>query len=175
MPHDEQSLGEYMDVVLAEKADPAALLAALQRTLPEGFGAAAVSEVPLNAPSLMSLNHGHDYTIRLPHEAPDAVAERVRAIASAEALPIERAARPGKPRPKKVDLRPSIASIALADEGEVTVRLVVPEDGSAGAKAREVVALLTDAPERAVVVRRDTLTRRGGGLVSLSEWRASPS
>ncbi|MEQ1504187.1 MAG: TIGR03960 family B12-binding radical SAM protein [Myxococcota bacterium] len=169
MPHNEQSLGEYMDVTLAARAEPGALLIALRETLPEGFGVHAVTEVAANAPSLMSINHGHDYTVWFPHESVETLRERVAAIASADALPVDREARPGKRRATTFDLRPSIASIAVREGSPVPavdLRLIAV-DGKAG-KAREVVARLTGDPDRAVVVRRDTLTVRDGRHESLS-------
>jgi radical SAM-linked protein len=176
MPHNEQSVGEYLDLTLVAKVDPARFLADLQGVLPEGFGAHGISEVPLNADSLMSLNHGHDYTIWLPAESADAVAARVAAVLASGAQVVVREKRPGKGKAKEstFDVRPSIASLAVR-AGEVPgvdVRLVAV-DGKA-AKAREVCALLTDRPERAVVVRRDTLTVRDGVHVSLSAgWAVS--
>jgi radical SAM family uncharacterized protein/radical SAM-linked protein len=175
MPQNEQSVGEYMDIVLHERVDPAALLEALRERLPEGFGVHGVSEVALSAPSLMSLNHGQDYTVWLPHEEVDAVRERVVALLAAEALPVERPGRPsrgkgrGKPG-KSFDLRPHVVSLEVAEgEGSPSVVLRLAEVDGRSAKAREVVARLTDQPRRAVIVRRDTLTRRDGGrLESLS-------
>jgi radical SAM family uncharacterized protein/radical SAM-linked protein len=169
MPHGEQSLGEYLDLVLIEKVEPLELLERLVATLPEGFGAHAIAEVPLNAPSLMSLNHGHDYRLYLPHLAPGDVAAKVAALAAAETIVVERPARPGKDRgPTTLDLRASLVSVSVAP-GEVPAvdfRVVVTEQGTA--KSRDVVRLFTAAPERATVVRLDTLTLRDGRHESLS-------
>ena len=132
----------------------------------------------------MSLNHGHDYTIWLPDVSVEELRERVAAIAGAESLQVDRPERPqtkGKPKggfkprmrrdrkPKTYDLQPSIRSIAVREDSPVPavdLRLVTV-DGRAG-KAREVLELLTDHPDRAVVVRRDTLTERDGQHESLS-------
>jgi radical SAM-linked protein len=173
MPHNEQSTGEYLDVVLHERVEPAALLRALSDRLPEGFGVHWVTEVPLGAPSLMSLNHGHDYTIWLPHEPRDAVVERVTGLIDAATLPVVRPGRPvrgkrGKP-PKSFDLRPHIVALSVRDTpGAPAVDLRLTEAGGRSAKAREVVERLTEQPHRAVILRRDTLTRREGRLESLS-------
>lgn len=184
MPHNEQSLGEYMDITLCAQVDPSTLLQALQGTVPDGFGVHGITEVPLNVPSLMSLNHGHDYTIWLPDVPIEELRERVAAISGAESLQIDRPERPQtkgkgkggfKPRmrrdrkPKTYDLQPSIRAIAVREDSPVPavdLRLVTV-DGRAG-KAREVLELLTDHPDRAVVVRRDTLTERDGRHESLS-------
>jgi radical SAM family uncharacterized protein/radical SAM-linked protein len=168
MPHNEQSLGEYMDLTLCARVEPASFLATLASKLPEGFGAHAVSEVALNAPSLMSLNHGHDYTVWLPQADPQRLSLRVAELLAASTLPIERPDRPGKRNGSSYDLRPSLGSLSVR-EGAVPaleVRLVAV-DGKAG-KAREVVELLGELGKGAVVVRRDTLTLRQGEHVSLS-------
>ena len=44
MPHNEQSLGEYMDITLCAQVDPAALLLSLQGTVPDGFGVHGITE-----------------------------------------------------------------------------------------------------------------------------------
>jgi radical SAM-linked protein len=178
MPHGEQSWGEYLDLVLVERVVPEELLARLQAKLPDGFGAHAVAEVPLNAPSLMSVNHGHDYRVLLPHLDGDAVRQRVSELASAAEIRIERPARPGKDRgPQRLDLRASILSITMVDGAAVPtveVRVVVTEHGTA--KSRDLVRLFTTEPEKVVVMRLDTLTAKDGGYRSLSEgFRAAPS
>jgi radical SAM family uncharacterized protein/radical SAM-linked protein len=173
MPHNEQSLGEYMDVTLCARVEPAAFLAALAAKLPEGFGAHGVSEVALNAPSLMSLNHGHDYTLWLP-KLSASLADRARLDArvaellAASSLPIERPDRPKKRNGASYDVRPSLHALSVR-EGEIPaldLRLVTVEGKAA--KAREVVELLGELGKGAVVVRRDTLTLRQGEHVSLS-------
>ncbi|MEQ1570104.1 MAG: TIGR03960 family B12-binding radical SAM protein, partial [Myxococcota bacterium] len=176
MPHNEQSTGEYLDLTLVAAVDPATFLAELQRVVPEGFGVHGVSEVPLSVASLMSLNHGHDYVVWLPHEDPVALQARVDEILAAESTVVEREKRPGKVKKGgSFDLRPSIASMVVRPASEVPavdLRLVAVDGKSA--KAREIVALLTDRPERAVVVRRDTLTLRDGRYESLSAgWSVS--
>ncbi|MCA9492027.1 MAG: TIGR03936 family radical SAM-associated protein, partial [Myxococcales bacterium] len=170
MPHNEQSIGEVLDLTLVARLDPAELVARLAGTLPSGFGVHGAVEVPLNSASLMSLNHGHDYRVFLPGVTREEASRRVAELAAATTLPVERAARPKKGRgrgPTTVDLRPSLVSVELAPT-EVTAvdfRIVVTE--TATAKAREIVPWLCDDPRRAVVVRTDTLTLRDGRYESL--------
>jgi radical SAM family uncharacterized protein/radical SAM-linked protein len=171
MPHNEQSFGEYMDITLSARREPSELLEALGRVVPEGFGVHAIREVPLQAPSLMSLNHGHDYVISLPHEPRESVAAKIEAVLAAEQWRVERPQRPGKgkARGSSFDVRPSIAHLALRDGAApvVDLRLITVEGRAA--KAREIVALLTARPEAAAIVRRDTLTVRDGSHVSMSD------
>jgi 3-oxoacyl-(acyl-carrier-protein) synthase III len=54
-PVAEETLGDYMDVVLHEQVDAAALRARLDAVVPGGFRVYGVREVPLRAPSLMSI------------------------------------------------------------------------------------------------------------------------
>lgn len=184
MPHGEQSLGEYMDVTLSAKVDPAAFLASLQATLPDGFGAHAITEVPLGVPSLMSLNHGHDYVVRVPGaDAAQiaAVTARIRDLELAERLPIERPHRPGKGRrgalPPALDVKPCIVALTTGEDGDgfrIDLRLRVTSEGRS-AKAREIVGLLGIDLARAVVVRIDTLTVRNGVLESMAAGWGGPA
>jgi radical SAM family uncharacterized protein/radical SAM-linked protein len=181
MPHGEQSLGEYLDLTLVQRVEPMELLERLARTLPEGFGVHAVSEVPLAAPSLMSVNHGHDYRVFLPHQTREQVAARVAELVAATEIVVVRPPRPGKDRgPTTLDLRASLVSMAMFDGDQgvpaVDFRVVVTEHGTA--KSRDVVRLFTEAAETAVVVRLDTLTLRDGRHESLShgfQSAASPA
>jgi radical SAM-linked protein len=172
LPHNTQSMGEYMDLTLTARCSPDELVARLSRVLPEGFGVHAAREVPLDAPSLMSLNHGEDLVIALPHETAETLAERVAAIASADRLVVERIRKSDRKsrgaRPRPIDVRSSVLWVA-ARPGTTTVdaRLVVMHDGQS-CKSRDLVGWLTDAPDRAIVVRKDTLTRGEDGYVSLS-------
>ena len=50
----------------------------------------------------------------------------------------------------------------------VDARLAVSEGGQA-CKSRDLVGWLTDDADRAVVIRKDTLTRAAEGLVSVSD------
>lgn len=175
LPQGQQSLGEYMDLTLIERVDPVAFLELLATRLPEGFGAHAISEVPLNAPSLMTLAQGADYTVFFPHLPADELARRVEALHRMDAIPVERKGKKRKGRWRErvvneVDIKPMIAHLQVRpDAGAPAIDLrVVSVDGKPG-KAREIVALLTDEVERVRVVKRDTLTLRDGQWVSLGE------
>ena len=181
MPQNEQSIGEYLDLTLAERVSPEGLRQALAATLPEGFGAHAVAEVDLHAPSLMQLAEGAEYTLFFPHLSRDEVAERVAALQSSDTLSVERKGkqRDGRRRDKimrTLDIKPMIRQLVLrpSREGEAPAvdLTVVTVDGRPG-KAREILPMLTDDPSRAKVLKRDTLLRQGEGWASIAAaWAA---
>jgi radical SAM family uncharacterized protein/radical SAM-linked protein len=180
LPHNQQSTGEYMDLTLTERCTPEELVARLARVLPEGFGVHGAAEVPLASASLMSLNHGEDLVVVLPGEDHEAVEERVRSLLAADTLVVERVKKghhgSARPATRKVDVRPSIMALSLrpgVTPPTVDARLAVAEGGQA-CKSRDLVGWLTDDADRAVVIRKDTLTRSAvtrsaAELVSISD------
>jgi radical SAM-linked protein len=68
MPQNAQSVGEYMDLTFVDRVDALDFLARLSAVLPEGFGAHAVTEVSLDAPSLMSIVAGAEWTLFFPRD-----------------------------------------------------------------------------------------------------------
>ncbi|MEZ4237773.1 MAG: hypothetical protein R3F59_16825 [Myxococcota bacterium] len=173
MPQNEQSTGEHEGrcssaVDLAELGGRSC-----SERLPEGFWVHGATEIVLSAPSLMSLNHGQEYTFWLPDEPVEAVRERVAALLAAESLPIERAARPvkggGAPRVAGCStLRLHAVSLTVRDEGAVpAVDLRLAEVDGRRRRAREVLDRLTHRPRPRRRMQRDTPTRRGGQLESM--------
>ena len=177
MPMHSQSVGEYLDITLVARVEPADYLARLAAVLPEGFGAHAITEVPLKAPALMALNEGGDWTLFFPDESEAHVRQRLDALLAADELPIERrqkskrkrGRRHGKPPTALVDVRPSIVSATMR-EGSVVpaVDLRVVKVGTVTAKPRELVTWFTDNPDRAKLLRRDTLVATEDGHESMS-------
>ena len=172
MPVNTQSLGEYLDITLVQRVDPDAYLAKLREGLPEGFGAHAVAEVPRSAPSLMSLNVGSDYEIDLPLDRVEAVRERIEALLAQDRIEAKRKTkqkrRRKQPADRVVDLRPSVQSCSVhtrEGEGGCRVHLRVLKIDGILAKVRELLPMLSECPERAVVVRLDTLLVDGDGTV----------
>lgn len=182
MPLGEEASGEYMDITLAERVDPAELLARLQAKLPVGFAATHVAEVPLDARSLMAMAQGANYRVRFLGDPPSDLAERVAAIQSGAPLTVAREAKmkgKGKKQGRgrredaapvvEIDIRPHLASIALHEGPSVTVTFsLVSVDGRPG-RARDVLALLTDEPGEAVVDREETLTPWGDAWLPIRE------
>jgi len=162
LPSGEETVGDWMDVVLAERVDPDALLDRLRATLPEGFGLLGVREVDLKAPSLMSLVEGARYTLFLPGEDREALAVRVADLAASERITVQRRAKqkgrgkPSKARFYSLDIRPMIRHIAVAPGEVPAVDLtLVPVEGKPG-KPREIAPLLTDTPERVRIRKQET-------------------
>lgn len=175
------SLGEYMDVTLTERVDPEALLATLRATLPQGFDSLGVSEVKLNAKSLMGLVDGAEFRIEFPHVGRRELASLVSDLLARDEILVERRTKVRvkkgrfRGREKKfvsVNIRPMIRVMSVDPEA-ATVNLTVGAfDGKPG-KAREVVGLLTDRPERARITKIDSLVNVDGELASLASVWAS--
>ncbi|MFT4626671.1 MAG: radical SAM family uncharacterized protein/radical SAM-linked protein [Myxococcota bacterium] len=186
MPSSHQSLGEYMDVTLAERVDPWALLDRLAATLPDGFGAHAVTEVPSKAPSLMSQNQGGRFTLFFPGADREEIAARVAQIVAADEVMVERRVKQrvkkGRRRMREkvhvpVDIRPMIRELVMREGGGApAVDLVVMSaDGKPG-KAKEVAALLVEDAASVKVLKHDTMTVRDGRFESLGAgWLERPA
>ncbi|TVQ86765.1 MAG: TIGR03960 family B12-binding radical SAM protein [Deltaproteobacteria bacterium] len=181
-PVGQESTGDYMDVTLTERVDPIELLNKLRATCPQAFDVLAVREVDLRETSLMATAQGLRLTVFLPEDDPAVLGQKVQALLDAEQIPVERRgktrskARGGRGKRGKravvwstVDVRPMIHHLALR-EGEVPALEIdlVEHEGKAG-KLREILPLLTDAPERARILKRETLIVRDGVVRGLSE------
>ncbi len=159
-PVGEETVGDYMDIVLKERVEPAELLARVQATLPEGFLALEAYEVPMREASLMSQVSGFDYAIYVDNA--QGIEERIEELLAAETLTAERKAKATKHRPrgskKGVDLRPMIAALALDESGErPAILLSAKSVNGSTIKPKELLALLGIAPETARTVKRATL------------------
>lgn len=77
-PVGEESVGDYMDVVLYRRVEPASMAADLVAAIPPELRILAIGEVPASARSLMAQAHGFDFEMRLPI-TPAEVAGRLRA------------------------------------------------------------------------------------------------
>lgn len=171
-PVGEQTLGDYMDIILNERVDPGVLLAQLQATVPPGFKVFAVREVALKSPSLMSTVAGADYRFVI-DEAPEDLATRAADLLAQEHIWVERRTKNRRKRRRqpttRIDLRPNLISMAVGDVSTVPVevlegasvldvRLETTDEGR-GAKPSEVLDLLGLDAERVQVVRLDTRFR----------------
>jgi radical SAM-linked protein len=169
LPTFEESLGEVMDVVLIERRDVDDLVSRLRSTAPEGFAVLGGREVPLGAPSAMSLVVGARYAIALPDLEPDVLAEAIQRLLSASSWPIVR--EKGKGESVPMDLRPMVHSLTLRPEGVDAV--LVGAEGR-GPRPRELCQALGADPTLARVVRRDTLAWSDGALVPLEQVPLGP-
>jgi radical SAM-linked protein len=161
LPTGEVSVGDYMDVVLVEREDPAAFLVRLAGVLPEGLGVLSVEEVPLKAPSLMSVVAGFDYAITTDEFEVDEMQGRVEVLLASPQLTVQRRAkRRGRKTEVEVDIRGAIDSLTVAsDEGRAQVQFRSRDRGSGLAKAREIVALLGLDPHLTAIEKQDTYLR----------------
>jgi radical SAM-linked protein len=165
-----------MDLVLHEKIEPGLLVERLKGVLPEGFDVLDAREVPLSAPSLMSIARGATYTIYLPGESREEVAKRVDEIRASERILIKRLAKKGKSYKKRrvekdLDIRPMIRRITLRDDEVPAVDVeFVDVDGKPGKPKDLVDRLGTAENERYVrILKRET------HLLPPSEWhKATP-
>ena len=164
-PVGEESVGDYMDIVLRERVAPEELLQRIGATVPTGFRAFDVTEVPVRAPSLMSSVAGFAYRLSGVGDAAQ-VSERIDAALRAESLEVTRrkhgasGGRRGKrPAEKALDLRPLIVNLALTAHGggQVAVEFSTRVINNQVAKPREVMALLGLAPATTQVLKLDTV------------------
>jgi radical SAM-linked protein len=167
MLQNQESLGEYMDITLKQRVEPAEFMDVLRKHLPTGFGVAGVKEVPLRAPSLMFLARGAQYRIELPDTAEE-VASRVDALRNQTDILVERRSKKkkNKGRTRTLNIRPSIRHI---ETDGATVQLTITETDGVRAKPREILGMLTGEPQGANVLRTETLTEREGAWMSIFE------
>lgn len=168
-PMNEETTGDYLDVLLTRREEPAELLARLQAVLPLGFSALSVAELPLSAPSLMSTVAGADYRVVVPGTVEE-VEEAVAALTEAESLTVQRRQkqkrdRRGRSKPvthRPLDLKENLRELRVLGGGEGTVELAMSLDTTAegrGAKPSEVLGLLGVDSGRARVLRTETRFR----------------
>ena len=165
-PVGQESEGDYMDVVLNERVEPARLVERIRAVLPKGFCVYEGYEVALNAASLMSSVVAVDYTLHCEADL-DVVEGRIAALLAAEALPVERKGRPSGRRKREgvrvVDIRPCIGALEARrrEDGAVAVDLRSMSAGGHFAKPREIIALLELDPGTTRVLKRRTDFREG--------------
>lgn len=172
-PVGEESIADYMDIVLKERVDPRELLARLQATLPEGFRAFEVSETALRAPALMAACTGFGYTL---YAAADGrlLAARLRTLLDADEVLVERDVKVkdsrGRERRQKaqIDIRPMIRRLELKEAAgmQAVVDLDVEIVNGRSARPREIVLLLGLDPMTTRVLKRETFLEDARTAVS---------
>jgi radical SAM-linked protein len=169
LPVGEDSLGEYMDVVLLERREPLPLLAALSATLPEGFAAVGVVEVPIHAPGLMGEVGAWDYRVVAPGDD-RTQAQWAGAVESLREKAVVLVEREGKKGRIQVDIRPMLRRLeGEVGEGAMTLEVGLQAvDGRPG-KIKEVLGLLGIDPLAVRILRLDSLVRDGNGWKSPGE------
>jgi len=147
-PVGEESVGDYMDIMLVRREEPADLLARLQGALAGEFKALAVCEVPLRGPSLMGRLAGFRFDIF--------------AAGDAAEIPVERKTKKrGRSQrgTKIVDLRPMLVSLDASPDGDgrVHVRFATKVIGGRSMRWKDALALLGLDVALSRVLKRETL------------------
>jgi radical SAM-linked protein len=104
-----ESLGEYLDIDLAEDMEPEELVALVNPSLPSGMEAQAATRIATGTDSLQQAVTSSSWEIHLADVDAEAVAQRVAEALAAESLPIvvER-----KGSETDLDARPAILALA---------------------------------------------------------------
>ncbi len=165
-PVGEESIGDYMDIVLKEIADPLELLGRVQATLATGFRAINVEEVPLKAPALMAACSGYAYSLSATAEG-ETVATRIAEILDAGEILVERDVKvkdwKGRERREKkdIDIRPMIARLEITQSAnhQTIIEFDTVIVGGRSARPREIVALLGLDAVSTSILKRDTFLR----------------
>ncbi len=162
-PVGEESVADYMDIVLYERVDPAGLLERLRATLPDGIHVFSADQVALNAPSLMSSTTGFSYTICAAGDG-EQVKAHIREFMGRNRFVVERLGKPkGRGKRKRrakveVNVRPMVRSLSLREvkDGQLVVDLETMVVNTRSIRPSEVVAMLGLDPVGARILKRET-------------------
>jgi radical SAM-linked protein len=152
LPTGAESIGEYLDLELAEGYEPALsdLASALDAALPPGFAVIAVEAHDAGVRSLQEAVVACRWEITLTDVDGDtAVAAATAAMAAAE-LPVERE-RKGERRVD--DVRPSIESLEAVVDGDVVRLDAIVTTGGRGLRPGELAEAVLGRPALDVVAR----------------------
>ncbi|MFH1467247.1 MAG: TIGR03960 family B12-binding radical SAM protein [Pseudomonadota bacterium] len=169
LPVGEETVDDYIDVLLESAVDAAEAAAVLRPELPEGFAILGAAALPLRAPSLMAQVGGVLVGLRLPLD-PAAIAARCQALLDRPRLDLQRRSK-GKLR--DLELRGCLglldaAAVPPDEEGRGLALARLEEiEGGLRLKPAELCALLDCAPERCRITRIATLARTPTGLAPL--------
>jgi len=172
VPVGEESVGDYMDVVLTEVTPPGELLERLAASLPLDFRVFNAIEVPLRAPALMGAVEGFKYSLHA-NENAETLHNRIDALLAQETVMVERKAKANRKYSRKrkrgnhretieIDIRPMITELAVcgADaDGRTELRFVTEMYENRLAKPRDIIAHLGLDPDTTRVVKLETLIR----------------
>ncbi|MFT5583686.1 MAG: radical SAM family uncharacterized protein/radical SAM-linked protein [Cognaticolwellia sp.] len=173
LPTGEESTGDYMDIMLAEKVDPDLLLARLRATMPKGFMALGISEVAIKSSSLQAAVAGCEYSL-ITIADPKELAERIGTIMEGETAPVmvkmKGKRRKGRSRGRaprefrELDMKPYINDLSVrpGDSGDsaiIDLDTVCLEGRMA--RPRDIVKMLDLDPVRTRVLKRQTRLLEG--------------
>jgi radical SAM-linked protein len=169
LPVGEETLDDYLDVLLEAPLPAEEVAAALSPELPEGFAILGAVALPLRAPALMAQVGGALLGLRLPLEA-EVLSARAEALLASPRLQVHRH---GKGRARELELRASLGRLetqAAPPDGErrsLVLALLVEGEGGLRLKPAELAALLGCEPARCRITRIATLARTALGLVPM--------
>jgi radical SAM-linked protein len=118
LPVGAESLGEYLDVELVDRHEPAEFCALVNRGLPPGFDVVAAEEVTKADMSLQEDVVACSWLIELAGVSADAARAEIERVLATETLPMERS-RKGESRMD--DVRPAIEMLTVTAEQPVTL------------------------------------------------------
>ena len=118
LPVGAESLGEYLDVELVDRHDPAEFCELVNRGLPAGFDVVAAEEVTKADMSLQEDVVACSWLIELAGVSADVARGEIERVLATETLPMERS-RKGESRMD--DVRPAIEMLSVAVEQPVTL------------------------------------------------------
>jgi radical SAM family uncharacterized protein/radical SAM-linked protein len=154
-PVGEESIGDYMDVLLQDHADAQDLFARLSAVLPPGFRLFAAQEMPLRGDSLMSSVEGFSYMLYTTEDGA-AIKQKIQEIMLADEVIIDRKVK-GKRKGKgsrgrdkapkqmaQLNVRPMLAVLRIAESNgeQVTIEFTTRAVNGKLAKAKDVMRLL---------------------------------
>lgn len=173
-----ESTAEHADVVLYERIDPAQFQERLHRVLPEHLRILDARTVPLKAPALMSERLAAQYYVEVPaHLVPAAetsLVTSVRELLAREDIAMQRWHKKG---PRRVNVRPGIASLdVMPIVGEtVAFAMLLHEEAEAKAKPSEVMQALLGLNEDQLkalrIYKHEAFVHDEGRLVPIMRYR----
>jgi radical SAM-linked protein len=137
-----ESLGEYLDIDMAEPVDVERIPARLDPCLPIGLDVQAAAEIESGTPSLQQVVTSCTWRIEVVGLGHNELAERVQACLRADSLVVTRERKGHKVTD---DLRPAILSLDLDDvRPELVTELATQPRG---VRPSELVAILATGPD----------------------------
>jgi radical SAM-linked protein len=133
-----ESLGEYLDVDVAEPVDVESLPARLDPCLPVGLHVQAANEIEPGTPSLQQAVEACSWRIEVNGADDATLGEAVANVLAAPSLVVTRTR---KGRPVTEDVRPAVESLAAGGDGTVMADLATQPRGL---RPSELVAVMGD-------------------------------
>ena len=174
-PVGQETVGDFMDILVTERCEPATLMNALNATLSEGFAILSCDEAPLRTTALMGLNQGARFRVICAGEDGERVQENIQRLLESPEIIVQRRVKQKKgrnrryhratPKTRDLDIRPMIKDIQISGDPVLGFELELISVDSKRAKMRELLPMLVESPERAKVMKLATLIQHEG-----SQW-----